>query len=113
MEVKNIIFGLGYREDEIGEYGFCRSEVGKIIMRNQKVIAFTKNCMGAIVILKGKKKNFGFCILSKGIDCGGFSYKMSRMDLKQGIKMIESENPKILDKEELEKTKDKLMIEAI
>ena len=98
-----------------GERLYARVEAKRIIdlYYNQDcVIAYDKNKLGVIFIIKGKTKYFGFVSLKEGIYLGGQEYIFGRIDLKKVLSLL-GDDCKILNKEEFSKVKKEIIVENL
>jgi hypothetical protein len=62
------------------------------------VIAYVKECLGSIFIIKSDKKYFAFVILSPDVDLGGYNYRLTGIKIKDALKLM-GERINIVDKE--------------
>lgn len=107
---------LNYCGGKISNYNYCRAETRKNInpyLDKDCVIAYDKNKLGVIFIMKSKKKYFGFVGIKRDIYLGGHGYTFGRIwDLREVISLL-GDDCNILNKEEFMKIKKKIIVENL
>lgn len=54
----------------------------------EEVVAYSKNGLGIVFVVKGKQKFFGFVSLRGSLNFHGYDYKLVRVDLKEVIELM-------------------------
>ena len=99
----------------IPHWNWAQAETKECINRyfgEECVIAYDKNKIGVIFIIKGKIKHFGFVSIKEDIYLGGHGYKLRKLELKTILSLL-GDDCKILDKKEYSKIKKGLIIEGL
>ncbi len=76
------------------------------------VVAYDKNKIGVIFIIKSKNKHFGFVSTKENIYLGGHGYIFRKLELELVLSLL-GDDCNILDKEEYLKIKKKMIIENL
>lgn len=76
------------------------------------VIAYDKNKIGVIFIIKSKKKHFGFVAIKGDIYLGGHGYTCRKLELKIILSLLR-DDCNILNKDEFSKIKKKMIVDNL
>ncbi len=101
--------------DFCGGDSYAQAETERIItsyFEEECVIAYDKNKIGVIFIIKGKKKHFGFVAIKNDIYLGGHGYTFRKNQLKTVLPLL-GDDCHILNKEEFAKVKKKMIVDNL
>jgi hypothetical protein len=98
-----------------GENLYARAETEKSItpyLNEECVVAYDKNKLGVIFIIKTKKKYFCYVGLRNYLYIGGYGYNYGRMGLNEIMSLL-GDDCVILNKDEYSKIKKKMIMENL
>ncbi len=99
----------------IPHWNWAQAETKECINRyfgEECVVAYDKNKLGVIFIIKGKIKSFGFVSIKEDIYLGGHGYICRKLDLKLILSLL-GDDCIILNKEEFSKIKKEMIVENL
>ncbi len=76
------------------------------------VVAYDKNKIGVIFIIKSKKSHFGYVALKNNIYLGGHGYDFRKLKLNLIVSLL-GNDCNILNKEEFSKIKKKMIVDNL
>lgn len=77
------------------------------------VVAYNKNILGCLFMIKGKRKFFSFIVLDGDFYFGGYSYRLARLTEKEAVTLLNRDKCNILLKEEYQKIKKEILADEL
>lgn len=98
---------------DYSSYGHSRdSQVLRDYFEENCVVAYTKESLGIVMIIRGTRKYFAFVSLKNGFNFGGYDYKLTLIEPIEAIKVMQ-DSAIIVDKDLYGKLTKTLLMEAL